>query len=42
MDKLPPWGKVIFFGLTAIGSVYCIARYGLAHFLLRMIFSPLP
>ena len=40
VDKLPPWGKFIFCGLTVVGSGYCIARYGLLRFLLRVIFSP--
>jgi len=40
VDRLPLWGKVIFYALTLLGSVYCIAHYGLFHFLLRVIFSP--
>jgi hypothetical protein len=40
VDKLPLWGKVVFYVLTLILSVYCIAHYGLFHFLLRVIFSP--
>lgn len=40
IDRLPPWAKLIFWGLTIIGSVYCIARYGFWSFLLRVIFSP--
>ena len=39
-NKLPLRGKVIFWVLTIVGSVYCIASYGLAEFLLRVIFSP--
>ena len=37
VDKLPPWGKFVFYVLTAVGSVYCIAHYGFFHFLLRVI-----
>lgn len=33
-------GKVIFYVLTLILSVYCIARYVFFHFLLRAVFSP--
>ncbi len=40
VDKLPLWGKVIFYVLTLILSVYCIAHYGFFHFLLRVILSP--
>lgn len=40
VDKLPPWAKVIFYILVVVGSVYCIAHYGLGEFLLRVIFSP--
>jgi hypothetical protein len=40
VDRLPLWGKVIFYVLTLLGSVYCIAHYGFFHFLLRVIFSP--
>lgn len=40
VDKLPLWGKVIFYVLRLAGSVYCIARYGLGSFLLKVIFSP--
>lgn len=40
VNKLPLWGKVIFYVLTLAGSVYCIAHYGLGSFLLKMIFSP--
>jgi hypothetical protein len=40
IDRLPPWAKLVFYVLTAIGSIYCIARYGFWHFLLRVIFSP--
>ena len=40
VEKLPPWGKVIFYCLTLAGSVFCIVHYGLFHFLLRVIFSP--
>ncbi len=40
LDRLPKWAKLIFWALTVIGSVYCIARYGFWSFLLRVIFSP--
>lgn len=40
VDKLPVWGKIIFYVLTLGLSVYCIAHYGFFHFLLRVIFSP--
>ena len=40
VDRLPLWGKVIFYVLILLGSVYCIAHYGFFHFLLRVIFSP--
>jgi len=40
VDKLPRWGKVIFYGFTLAGSAYCIAHYGLFHFLLRLMLSP--
>ena len=40
VDKLPLWGKVIFYVLTLILSVYRIAHYGFFHFLLSVIFSP--
>ena len=40
IDKLPSWAKVIFFVLTVIVSVYCVARYGFWSFLLKVIFSP--
>ena len=40
VDKLPPAGKFIFYVLAAVLGVYCIAHYGLFHFLLRVIFSP--
>jgi hypothetical protein len=40
VDKLPLWAKVIFYVLTLILSGYCIAHYGLFHFLLRVISSP--
>ena len=40
VDRLPLWWKVIFYVVTLLGSVYCIARYGFFHFLLRMILSP--
>jgi len=40
IDRLPPFGKTIFYGLAVVGSVYCIAHYGLFQFLLRMIFIP--
>lgn len=40
VDRLPLWGKVIFYILTLVGSVYLIAQYGFFHFLLRVIFSP--
>jgi hypothetical protein len=40
VDKLPVWGKVIFYVLTLALSAYCFARYGFFHFLLRVIFSP--
>ncbi len=39
VDKLPPWGKVIFWGLSLALSAYCISHYGLFHFLLRVTFS---
>jgi hypothetical protein len=39
-EKLPPWAKLLFFGLVIAGSVYFIARYGFWSFLLHMIFSP--
>ena len=39
-DKLPLWAKLIFFALTIVGSVYCVARYGFWSFLLKVIFSP--
>ena len=40
IDKLPPWANLIGAILTIIGSVYFVARYGLASFLLHVIFSP--
>ena len=40
IDKLPPWAKLLGAVLAIVGSVYCIARYGLASFLLHVIFSP--
>jgi hypothetical protein len=40
LDKLPPWGKVIFLVLAITLSVYYIARYGFGSFLLHAIFSP--
>ena len=40
VDKLPLWGKVIFYVLTLVLSVYCIAHYGFWSFLLKAIFSP--
>jgi hypothetical protein len=40
VDRLPLWGKVIFYVLTLLGSLYCIAHYGVFHFLSRMILSP--
>jgi hypothetical protein len=40
VDRLPQWGRFIFYELTAVGSVYYIAHYGLGRFLLRTIFSP--
>lgn len=40
IDKLPTWGKVIFYGVTVLGSMYCIGRYGFFSFLLCVIFSP--
>lgn len=40
VDRLPQWGKFTFYGLTVIGCVYYIARYGFFQFLLRTIFSP--
>lgn len=43
-DRLPDWGKVIFWTVLAIvgvyGSISMIAKYGLGSFLLRVIFSP--
>jgi hypothetical protein len=40
VDRLPMWGKVIFYVLTLFGSVYCIVHYGFFHFLLRVLFTP--
>jgi len=40
IDRLPRWAKGIFWILTILGSVYCIARYGFWEYLLRVIFSP--
>jgi hypothetical protein len=40
IDKLPIWAKLIFYGLTVLGSVYCIAHYGFWSFLLHALFSP--
>ena len=40
VDRLPLWGRVIFYVITVLGSVYFIAHYGFLRFLLRMIFSP--
>jgi len=40
VDKLPLWGKVIFYILTLALGVYCIARYGFWTTLLKTIFSP--
>jgi hypothetical protein len=42
IDTLPMWTKLIFYGLTVLGSVYCIAHYGFFSFLLRVIFTPVP
>jgi hypothetical protein len=39
-DKLPSWAKVTCATLTIVGSVYCIARFGFFHFLLRVFLSP--
>jgi hypothetical protein len=39
-DKLPKSGKVIFIAIAVVGGVYSIRQYGLADFLLRVIFSP--
>ena len=38
-SRLPRWAQGILWFLTIVGSVYCIARYGFWHFLLRVIFS---
>ena len=38
--KLPQAGKVIFVAIAVVGGVYGIRQYGLADFLLRVIFSP--
>jgi len=38
--KLPPWGKLIFWAIAILVTVYGIARYGLGRILLRAIFSP--
>jgi hypothetical protein len=40
VDRLPMWGKVLFYVLTLLVSAYCIAHYGFFHFMLRVIFSP--
>jgi len=40
IDKLPIWVKLILTVFTVLGSVYCIAHYGLFSFLLHVIFSP--
>jgi hypothetical protein len=40
VDKLPPWGKFIFYVFTLVISVYGIARYGLGRMLLRALLSP--
>jgi hypothetical protein len=40
VDRLSCWGKVIFYVLTLLGSMYCIVHYGFFHSLLRVIFSP--
>ena len=40
LDKLPVAGKAIVATLVIVGSVYCISRWGLADFLVRVIFSP--
>jgi len=40
LDKLPPWGKLIFWTIAILVTVYGIARYGLGRILLRAIFSP--
>jgi hypothetical protein len=40
LDKLPTWVKFILVVLTAVSSVYCIAKYGFWSFLLKVIFSP--
>jgi hypothetical protein len=42
IDKLPRWAQLIGAAFVALGSVYCIARYGFLSFLLHMIFTPLP
>jgi hypothetical protein len=40
VEKLPTVGKVVFAALAIVGCKYCIGRYGLAGFLVRVIFSP--
>jgi hypothetical protein len=44
LDRLPDWGKVVFWTILAIVSVYgsisMTGKYGLGSFLLRVIFSP--
>ena len=44
VEKLPPWGKPIFWlifaALTIVASAYCIAHDGVFYFLLKVIFSP--
>jgi hypothetical protein len=39
-DKLPSWAQAIFFVLCGVLFLYSVAHYGLAHTLLRVIFSP--
>ncbi|MES2392857.1 MAG: hypothetical protein V4555_14525 [Acidobacteriota bacterium] len=40
LDKLPKWAQTTLMLLAIPASLYCIARYGVWHFILRAIFSP--